>query len=255
MRQTSLMTTRIAFALIATISIALLALAGCSKRDGAPPAKDSAAAASASATPSASDSTSAIPSDITPVRGTLASVTDTALTVSTATGDVHVVVAPPLHVFARVAAKLSSVTASSFVGVTSMAQPDGSQRATEIHIFPEELRGTGEGSYLMTPPPGSDSSHKSTMTNGTVSSAPKASDAPRMTNGTISSQSTGRLTVQYRGGAQTITIPPGVTVTAIAPVSTRLLSGAKVVVLGMKQPDGTMKVSSVVIADSTARAK
>jgi hypothetical protein len=37
----------------------------------------------------------------------------------------------------------------SFVGVTSVPQPDGAQRATEIHIFPEELRGTGEGSYLM----------------------------------------------------------------------------------------------------------
>ena len=83
---------------------------------------------------------------LTPVRGTLARVSDSALTV------------PPLAAMcvlwcssrftcSRHSAKLSSVTPSSFVGVTLVAQPDGSQRATEIHIFPEELRGTGEGNY------------------------------------------------------------------------------------------------------------
>jgi hypothetical protein len=271
MRQISLTTTRTAFASIATLSSALLVLAGCSKR-GSPDAQDSAASANASAAPSGSDSTGAGASDITPVRGKLAAVSDSALTVATATGDVHVIVAPPLKVFTRVPAKLSSVTPSSFVGVTSIAQPDGSQRATEIHIFPEELRGTGEGSYLMEQQPGGNSSHRSRMTNGTVQgapkaggasrmtngtvqSAPKAGGASRMTNGTIASQGTGTLTVQYRGGTQTITIPPGVSVTAIAPASTKLSSGDQVVVLGMKQADGTVKASSVLLSDSTGGAK
>jgi hypothetical protein len=255
MQHTALTTPKGALTSIATLCVTLLTLAGCSKRDGSPPAQDSAASTSASAKPSASDSTPASPSDITPVRGKLAVMSDSALTISTATGDVHVIVAGPLHVFARVPAKLSSVKPSSFVGVTSVAQPDGSQRATEIHLFPEELRGTGEGSYLMTPQPGSDSSHRSTMTNGTVSANPKAGDAPRMTNGTIASQGTGTLTVQYRGGSQTIAIPTGVSVTEIAPVNTKLSSGAKVVVLATKQADGTMKASSVLVTDSAARAK
>lgn len=255
MQHTALTTPKGALTSIATLCVTLLTLAGCSKRDGSPPAQDSAASTSASAKPSASDSTPASPSDITPVRGKLAVMSDSALTISTATGDVHVIVAGPLHVFARVPAKLSSVKPSSFVGVTSVAQPDGSQRATEIHLFPEELRGTGEGSYLMTPQPGSDSSHRSTMTNGTVSANPKAGDAPRMTNGTIASQGTGTLTVQYRGGSQTIAIPTGVSVTEIAPVNTKLSSGAKVVVLATKQADGTMKASNVLVTDSAARAK
>lgn len=255
MRHTPLTTRRAALTSIATLSVALVTLTGCSKRDSSPPAQDSVTSAGAMAAPSTRDSSSAGPSGITPLRGKLAVVSDSALTVSTATGDVHVTVAGPLQVFARVPAKLSSVTPSSFVGVTSVAQRDGSQRATEIHIFPDELRGTGEGSYLMTPQPGSDSSHKSTMTNGTVQAAPKAGDAPRMTNGTIASQGTGTLTVQYRGGTQTITIPPGVSVTAIAPVSTKLSAGATVVVLGMKQPDGTMKASSVLLADSATHAR
>jgi hypothetical protein len=255
MRQLSLTARRATLTSISTFSAALLVLAGCAKHDSSPAAQDSTASSSTSAS-ATTTAAGAPPADITPVRGTLASVSDSAITVTTSTGDVRIVVQPPLHVFSRVSSKLSSVTPSSFVGVTSVAQPDGSQRATEIHIFPEELRGTGEGSYLMTPKTGADSSEKkSTMTNGTVSAAPKTGEAPRMTNGTIASQGTGTLTVNYRGGSQTITIPPNVSVTALAPASAKLSAGTKVVVLGKKQPDGTMKASSLVVADSGASKK
>lgn len=255
MRQISLTSTSATFTSIATLSAALLALAGCAKHDSSPATQDSAASSSSSAS-AATSAPAAGPSDITPVRGTLASVSDSAITVTTSAGDVQIVVQQPLHVFSRVSSKLSSVTPSSFVGVTSVAQSDGSQRATEIHIFPEELRGTGEGSYLMTPKGGADSStKKSTMTNGTVQAAPKSGEAPRMTNGTIASQGTGTLTVNYRGGSQTITVPPNVSVTALAPVTTKLSTGTKVVVLGLKQPDGTMKASNLVVADSATAKK
>ncbi|HEY2896666.1 MAG TPA: hypothetical protein VGJ12_05975 [Gemmatimonadaceae bacterium] len=247
-----------AFTSIATLSATLLALAGCAKHDNSAATQDSTASSSSSTSTAttAPDTSSAAPADITPVRGSLASVSDSAITVTTSTGDVHIVVQPPLRVFGRASAKLSDVKPSSFVGVTSVAQPDGSQRATEIHIFPEELRGTGEGSYLMTPKGGADSSQKkSTMTNGTVSAAPKAGGPPRMTNGTIASQNTGKITVNYRGGSQTITVPPNVSVTSLAPVSTKLSKGTRVVVLGLKQPDGTMKASNLVVADSTKGKK
>jgi hypothetical protein len=255
MRQTPLTSPRAAFTSSATLCALVVLLAGCAKHDNSAAAQDSTASAS-TATSTGTDSavTTGAPADITPVRGTLADVSDSALTVTTSAGDVRIVVQQPLHVFSRASAKLASVTPSSFVGVTSVAQPDGSQRATEIHIFPEELRGTGEGSYLMTPNGGADSSRKkSTMTNGTVSAAPKAGGAPRMTNGTIATQKTGTITVNYRGGSQTITVPPNVTVTTLAPVSTKLSKGARVVVLGLKQADGTMKASNLVMADSTGK--
>jgi len=169
------------------------------------------------------------------------------LTVSSDSGVVKVAIAAPLDVYSRVPAQLSDVKESSFVGVTSVAQPDGSQRATEIHIFPEKLRGTGEGSYLMTQQPGASGS-KSTMTNGTVS-------APRMTNGSISAQSGGKLTVQYNGGTQTITVPANVSVTAIASSQTKLPPGSKVIVLATKQPDGTLKASAAMLADTSATSK
>jgi hypothetical protein len=259
MRYTPLTPSRAAFAATNTSFVALfcivLVAAGCAKRDGAQPAQDSAVSPGAPAAPSTTTAASTVPSDITPIRGTLSSVSDSMLRGSTSAGDVRVVVQPPLHVYSRVSAKLASVTPSSFVGVTSVAQPDGSQRATEIHVFPEELRGTGEGSYLMTPQPGSDSSHRSTMTNGTVSATPTTAGAPRMTNGAVASKNAGTLTVQYRGGTQTITIPPNVAVTALALATAKLAPGVKVVVLGKKQADGTMKASSLVVADSAARSK
>jgi hypothetical protein len=230
------------------LSVTFATLGGCAKHDATP--ADSAGASA----PSTAASTSTMPTDITPVRGALASVSDSDLTVTTAAGDVHVAIAPPLHVFSRVTSDLSHVTAKSFVGVTSEKEADGSQRATEIHIFPEELRGTGEGSYLMTQPGAHDSS-RSTMTNGTVQASPKAGGPPRMTNGTIATNDAGKLTVDYHGGSQTITIPPGVSVTAMEAVTTKLTPGVRVVVLAKKQADGTMKASSVVLAAPAAPPK
>lgn len=183
-------------------------------------------------------------SNLSPVRGSIASVTDSMLTVSSDSGPVKVATATPLEVYARVPAKLSDVKENSFVGVTSVAQPDGSQRATEIHIFPDKLRGTGEGSYLMTQQAGASGGNKSTMTNGTVRT-------PRMTNGTISGQSGGTLTVQYNGGTQTIAVPANVSVTAIAPTQTKLTQGSKVIVLASRQPDGTLKASAAMLADTS----
>jgi hypothetical protein len=143
------------------------------------------------------------------------------------------------------------VKESSFVGVTSVAQSDGSQRATEIHIFPAKLRGTGEGSYPMTQQGAAAGGSHNTMTNGTVSSSRMTNGtaaAPRMTNGTIDKQSGGTLTVQYQGGTQTITVPSDVHVTEIAVSQTKLAPGAKVVVLAKKQADGTFKASAAIMA-------
>ena len=229
-----------------TLAATLVFMGGCAKHDASTPAAgDSATTASAPAS-TASDS-STPPTDITPVRGTLASVSDTALTVSTSTGDVTVGVAAPLHVYQRANSDLTHVSAKSFVGVTSVKQPDGSQVATEIHIFPEDLRGTGEGSYLMNPP-GSKDTSRSTMTNGTVGSTSKAKEAPRMTNGAVASKNAETMTVDYHGGSQTINVPAGVSVTEIEPSNEKLAKGTKVVVLAKKQADGSMKASSVMLA-------
>jgi hypothetical protein len=230
------------------------AVLGCSKADKSGSATTSDTLTKTSAASASSPSTG--PTDITPVRGTIASVTDSVLTVSTPSGDVRVSISAPLDLYASVPATLSKVKESSFVGVTSVAQPDGSQRATEIHIFPEKLRGTGEGSYPMTQQGASAGGGHNTMTNGTVSSSRMTNGtaaAPRMTNGTIGKESGGTLTVQYQGGTQTITVPSDVHVTEIAASQTKLAPGAKVVVLAKKQADGTLKASAAIMSGTGAR--
>ena len=230
--------------------LAVAAALGCSKGGGSSSGGMSAAASDSGAMAPPSTASSSL----SPVRGTIASVTDSTLTVSSDSGPVKVAITAPLDVYSRVPAKLSDVKENSFVGVTSVAQADGSQRATEIHIFPDKLRGTGEGSYLMTQQAGASDGNRSTMTNGTVNGSGVAKGtaaAPRMTNGSISGQPGGTLTVQYKGGTQTITIPSDVSVTAIAPSQARLTPGSKVIVLATRQPDGTLKASAAMLADTS----
>ena len=229
-----------------TRSLAALALtlgaAACAKQDA--PATDTTAAlapAPASDAAPATDSASRTPA----VRGTLTAVTDSTLTVSTPSGDVGVRVVQPLKVYARAGSDLAHVTPNSFVGVTSVAQPDGSERATEIHLFPEEMRGTGEGSRMMSQASGT--TGRSTMTNGTVSAG--GAGASRMTNGTVNVTPGRTMTVTYAGGAQTIVIPADVQVTSIAPTTTKLATGTAVIVIVQRGAGGDMTTSAVMVGE------
>jgi hypothetical protein len=228
-----------------TVIPLLIALPACSKQDA--PLNDTTAMVLAPApAPAASDSGASAGSSSSTapptVRGTVTSVSDTALTVSTATGDVQVRIAPPLTVYTRTPSNLAHVTPTAFVGVTSVTAPDGSQRATEIHVFPEELRGTGEGSRMMTQASGGTTASGSRMTNGSVSPS-------RMTNGTVATKGgVTSLTVTYQGGSQTIAIPAGVTVTTITPTQQKVVRGANVIVLANKRPDGGLSASTVMLA-------
>jgi hypothetical protein len=214
-------------------------VSACAPKDSSVPAVN---ADSTNAVQSTASAAQAGPSDISPVRGALVSANDSALVVATSKGDVHVVVAPPLHAYKSEKGELSKVTDHSFIGVTSVAQADDTQLATEIHVFPEELRGTGEGSYLMTAPAGS--TKRSTMTNGAVATSPTAKPS-RMTNGTIAGKGGSTLTVDYKGGSRVITVPRDVPVTEIVPTQDKLSPGTNVIVLAVKQPDGTLKASRV----------
>jgi hypothetical protein len=228
------------------VTAACLVLAACSKRDASLATSHDSSASPGTATAAQGRASASTSPGTTAVRGRLTGVTDTMLTVATANGDVRVVLDQPLQKYARESADLSRVTDHAFVGVTSVRQSDGSERATEIHVFPEELRGTNEGSFLMEQ--SSAGGVASTMTNGTVA-------APRMTNGTVGGRAGEALTVEYRGGSQTIVVPVGVTVTAIAPTTAPLRAGANVVVLASKQSDGTLRASRLLLATADRTAK
>ena len=170
------------------------------------------------------------------VRGTVTSVSANQVVLKSDTGAVTVALTQPFHLYSRVPAKLARVTENSFIGVTTVKQPDGSERATEIHVFPEELRGLGEGSRMMGASP-------SRMTNGNVSQS-------RMTNGNVSSTNGSSLVVQYAGGSQNVTVPPNTPVTELKLSDKSLAVGDQVAVLAKKAADGSISADKAV---STAR--
>src|SRR3989442_10958004 len=187
------------------------------------------------------------PPGVTPVRGVVVSVSGDVLTVNSQSGPVRIHLGNSLKLYKSRPSDLAHVNGNSFVGVTSVKQPDGSERASKINIFPEELRGIGEGSYLMNPDPG-ESASRSRMTNGTV-----AGPASRMTNGTVSTKSgASTLSVQYSGGMQTISVPRDVSVTALTPTADKLKPGDNVFVLAKTQKDGSFITTSVVSIPGTA---
>jgi len=182
---------------------------------------------------------------ISGVKGKLQKVTSDALDIQTAKGMEHVKIKQPLTTYGRESSDLSHVNSQSFVGVTSVKQPDGKEQAKEIHIFPPELKGAGEGSNMM------DQASQSRMTNGSVSST-----GSRMTNGTVQKQGGGEtIVVQYQNGSQTITVPPGTEVTQIVPKQQKLQPGDTVYAVTEKGPDGTLTTDKVYVISGKSGSK
>lgn len=177
------------------------------------------------------------------IRGTIKSLDGEVLTVATSAGSASVRLAPSTPVATVVQSDRARITDGSFLGITSVPQPDGSQRAVEVHVFPDAMRGTGEGSRQWDWP-GVGTAVSSKMTNGTVASS-------KMTNGTVTAQEgASSLTVQYKngtsGGSQTITIPRGIPVVALEPGrSGDLQPGVHVFVVATRNSEGVWTADRV----------
>ena len=128
-----------------------------------------------------------------------------------------------------VPATLADVKPSSFIGVAAMPGEDGEQKAMEVHIFPEAMRGTGEGFRPFDLAPGS------TMTNGNIDARVDATSGPK-------------LTVTYKGGQQTIVVDPKTPIVALEPgAQTDLKPGAAIIARGPKQEDGSIDAAFVLV--------
>ena len=184
------------------------------------------------------------------LRGTVASISATQLVLKSDTGTVTVALVQPFHLYVRAPSDLTKVTANSFIGVTTVKQPDGSERATEIHVFPEELRGVGEGSRMMAR---DTSAAAKRMTNGNVSASRMTNGAvsqSRMSNGNVSSTNGSSLVVQYAGGSQNVTVPPNTPVTELKLASRAVAAGDQLAVMAKKAPDGSLTADKAI---STAK--
>ena len=175
------------------------------------------------------------------VKGKLQSFTGSSLDILTQSGVVQVNIKQPLTTYKQIPSDLSHVTSTSFVGVASIKQADGTELATQIKIFPPELRGAGEGSSMMDAAPGA-MTH-SRMTNGSVSRP--ATSHSRMTNGTVQKGSGTTLVVHYQDGAQTVSVPPNVPVTEVAREKVTLADGDTVYAATEKLPNGTLTTDKV----------
>ncbi len=183
------------------------------------------------------------------VRGDVAAVAGDALTVNARGGGAVVLkLADGAHVYQVEKADLGSIARGTFVGTTALAQPDGTLRAVEVHVFPESMRGTGEGHR-----PWDLGGSNSSMTNATVSGVRKG-EAPggSMTNATVAGVRKGgtgeTLSLEYKGGRQTVVVPPGTPIVALAPGDrSRLVPGAHVFAGASREADGTLVARFLVV--------
>jgi hypothetical protein len=187
---------------------------------------------------------------ISGVIGKVQSVTDTSVDVQTGSGLVHVAIMQPLTTYKQIPSDFSHVTSTSYVGVASVQQTDGTQIAKQILIFPPELRGAAEGSVVTDAAPGS-STH-SRMTNGSVSRP--ATSQSRMTNGTVQQGSGNAILVRYQDGALTISVPANVPVTEVTPQQVALTAGDTVYLTTDKLPNGTLTTNKIFVIAPAAPA-
>jgi hypothetical protein len=181
------------------------------------------------------------------IRGTVEAVDAGSMTVRTIDGaTATLALTKDTKVVSLVKSSLSAITDGSFVGTATKG--DNPPMALEIHIFPEAMRGTGEGhrdwdTILDTLAGGG--RVKSAMTNGTVKAA--AAPAPRvksaMTNGTVSKSSAANgeqmLTLTYGDGqSKTIAVSPQTPIVAYEPADqSAIRPGAKVFVTAARDGD------------------
>jgi hypothetical protein len=164
------------------------------------------------------------------VRGTIEKVDGAMLTVLSRDHQTtyKIKVADNAAVRGIVKAPLSDIKQNSFIGVTGMPQADGSQKAVEIHIFPEAMRGTGEGHRPWDLVP------NSTMTNATVTQQVKGVQGDE-------------ITLKYKDGEKKIlVVPQTVIVTYVPGDKSELKPGAKIFIAGaQKKDDGTLEAAAI----------
>jgi len=163
------------------------------------------------------------------VRGTVESVDGDVLAVKSRGGeDVKLHMTGDLRVVGITRISLSDIKVGSFIGTTTVPGPDGSQSAVEVHVFPENMRGTGEGSrpYDLRP--------NSTMTNATVAETVAGTD------GEI-------ILVKYKDGEKKVLVPADTPIVSfVAGDRSELKPGARIIIFSAtRKEDGTLEAARV----------
>jgi hypothetical protein len=157
------------------------------------------------------------------VRGEISSVDTGELQVTTRSGDkVSVKLPEAVVITIIVPIAIDAIKPGSFIGTAARTQPGGTLRALEVQVFPESMRGVGEGHRPW------DLGPESTMTNGTVGTLQRIEDERT-------------LTLAYKGGEKTVIVPPDAPIITYEPGSrAALIPGAHVIVTATRNPDETL---------------
>lgn len=162
------------------------------------------------------------------IRGVIEKLDGQSLTIKDRSGEsVKVTLADKLMVVGIFKGSLADIASGKFIGTTTVGERDGALVAQEVHIFPENMRGTGEGHYDW------DLKPNSKMTNANVANV-------------VSVANDRVLTVQYKGGEKKILVTKDTAVVGYTPVDkSELKPGAPVFVVSQKQPDGGLTAARV----------
>ena len=163
------------------------------------------------------------------LRGVIEKVDGNTVTAKSDKGDALTLnLADKMLVVAVVKASMADIKDGDFIGSGAMPQPDGSQKAIEVHIFAESMRGTGEGFRPW------DGAPNSTMTNGTVGATVTGVDGPV-------------ITVKYKDGDKKIIVTPDVPIVRyeVADLSALKPGVAFSVLAAVKQPDDSFNINRI----------
>ncbi|MEA3027019.1 MAG: hypothetical protein QOF91_2304 [Alphaproteobacteria bacterium] len=166
------------------------------------------------------------------VRGEITKVEGNALSIKSRTGEALTVkLAEPLRVSAMVKGSLADIKEGSFIGVSAMPQPDGTQKAYAIHIFMDAQRGVVADRFSEW-----DNRPGSTMTNANVATIAAGTDGQN-------------LLVKYKDGEKKVLVPPGIPVARYAPGTAEDLKvGAKIFIgAAQKQADGSLSAPNITV--------
>ena len=161
------------------------------------------------------------------LRGKVIALEGQRLGVGTATGTVWVTLLEPVTVNGLAAAQLSDITPGTFIGTAARPQADGTFRALEVHIFPEAMRGTGEGHRPWDLP-------GTTMTNANVE------EVVQKVEGSL-------LTMKYKGGEVKVVVPKEAPIVKYVPGDRGLLKpGTGVFIFrAIQAADGSISTSRI----------
>jgi hypothetical protein len=164
----------------------------------------------------------------TRVRGTIEKVDGDVLSVKSRNGeDVKLRMTADMRLVGIIRISLADIKLGSFIGTTTVPGPDGRQNAVEVHVFPEDMRGTGEGSrpYDLRP--------NSTMTNATVAETVAGNDGQT-------------LMIKYKDGEKKVVVGPDTPVVTYVPADrSELKTGAKIIAFVKQMPDGSFETNRI----------